>query len=161
MRCRNSWPISFAESHHRLVNQARKGTTFPYLVHPLRVAAILDRFGCNEDAVVAGFLHDTVEDACATYDEIAAIFWSQVAQLVERASEPDKSLSWDMRKQHTIERAKSEEDGDALDLIAADKLDNIRSLRETIEVRGHRTTAPFDRGERALSSTWARAVVER
>jgi (p)ppGpp synthase/HD superfamily hydrolase len=104
------------------------------------VAAILDGFGCSEDAVVAGFLHDTVEDAGATYDDIAASFGRQVAKLVEGASEPDKSAPWDMRKQHTIDRVKVEENADVLNLIAADKLDNVRSLRETIETRGREKT---------------------
>jgi (p)ppGpp synthase/HD superfamily hydrolase len=132
--------LAFAESRHRSAKQARKGTRFPYLVHPIRVAAILDGFGCSEDAVVAGFLHDTVEDAGATYDEIAASFGQQVAKLVEGASEPDKSAPWDVRKQHTIDRVKVEASAEVLDLTAADKLDNVRSLRETIEARGREKT---------------------
>jgi hypothetical protein len=41
----------------------RKGTTRPYILHPVAVARILEAHGFGEDLVVAGLLHDTVEDA--------------------------------------------------------------------------------------------------
>jgi hypothetical protein len=59
-----------------------------------------------------------------------------VATVVEKASEPDKSLEWRERKQHTIDRAAAEDDLDALAVIAADKLDNVRSLQETLRALG-------------------------
>ncbi len=157
--------LAFAESRHRAVKQARKGTDFPYLVHPLRVAEILDRFQCTEDAVVAALLHDTVEDAGASYDEIASSFGDRVAQLVEHASEPDKSLPWETRKQHTIDSAKTENDLDALDLVAADKLDNIRALQDTLRARGAKQTwAIFNADEKKQQwyyRTLAAALLER
>ena len=41
----------------------RKGTARPYILHPVAVAKILEEHGYHEDLVVAGLLHDTVEDA--------------------------------------------------------------------------------------------------
>jgi len=41
----------------------RKGTEIPYIQHPVAVAQILEGHGYGEDLVVAGLLHDTVEDA--------------------------------------------------------------------------------------------------
>ena len=52
--------FAFAAKHHD--QQVRKGTRLPYLTHPANVAVILTRYGCNEDTVVAGILHDVVED---------------------------------------------------------------------------------------------------
>jgi (p)ppGpp synthase/HD superfamily hydrolase len=47
--------------------QVRKGTAVPYIIHPYQVALILDRHGWPEDVVVAGALHDVLEDAkCET-----------------------------------------------------------------------------------------------
>jgi (p)ppGpp synthase/HD superfamily hydrolase len=43
--------------------QQRKGTTIPYIIHPYQVALILDRHGWPEEVVVAGALHDVLEDA--------------------------------------------------------------------------------------------------
>ena len=52
--------FAFAAKHHD--RQVRKGTRPPYLTHPANVAVILARYGCDEDTVVAGILHDVVED---------------------------------------------------------------------------------------------------
>src|SRR3954447_3708370 len=104
--------LAFAARAHSAVKQERKGTDFPYVAHPIRVAEILDRFERSEDVIVAGFLHDTIEDANVTADEIRATFGARVATLVTSASEPDKSLPWKMRKQHTIEQLEHEHDSD-------------------------------------------------
>jgi hypothetical protein len=132
--------LSFAVARHTAVRQARKGTQFPYVVHPIRVAEILDRYGYDEELVVAGLLHDTVEDAGVTFADLAESFGERVAALVESASEPDKTLDWRPRKQHTIERAAADLDSGALALVAADKLDNVRSLQETLRSRGEEET---------------------
>jgi (p)ppGpp synthase/HD superfamily hydrolase len=139
--------LAFAVDHHGAVKQARKGTVFPYVVHVIRVAEILDRFRYGEDVVVSGFLHDAVEDAGVTYDELTTVFGDRVATLVKKASEPDKCLEWRDRKQHTIDAIASEGDSEALGLIAADKLDNVLSIQETLRAEGEdRTWQRFNRG---------------
>src|SRR3569833_1393465 len=52
--------FAFAAKHHD--RQVRKGTRLPYLTHPANVAVILTRYGQDEDTVVAGILHDVIED---------------------------------------------------------------------------------------------------
>jgi (p)ppGpp synthase/HD superfamily hydrolase len=52
--------FAFAAKHHD--QQVRKGTRLPYLTHPANVAVILTRYGQDEDTVVAGILHDVIED---------------------------------------------------------------------------------------------------
>src|SRR5512132_3111 len=52
--------FAFAAKHHD--RQVRKGTKLPYLTHPANIAVILTRYGCDDDTVVAGILHDVVED---------------------------------------------------------------------------------------------------
>src|SRR3954452_23622147 len=52
--------FAFAAKHHD--QQVRKGTKLPYLTHPANVAVILTRYGRDERTVVAGILHDVVED---------------------------------------------------------------------------------------------------
>jgi len=52
--------FAFAAKHHD--RQVRKGTRMPYLTHPANVALILSRYGRDEKTVVAGILHDAVED---------------------------------------------------------------------------------------------------
>jgi (p)ppGpp synthase/HD superfamily hydrolase len=52
--------LAFAAKHHD--RQVRKGTRLPYLTHPANVAIILTRYGRDEQTVVAGILHDVIED---------------------------------------------------------------------------------------------------
>jgi (p)ppGpp synthase/HD superfamily hydrolase len=152
--------LAFAVDRHGRVEQARKGTAFPYVVHVIRVAEILERLPVGEDVVVAGFLHDTVEDAGVTYDELRVEFGGRVATLVEKVSEPDKTLDWRTRKQHTIHRIEREDDPEALMLKAADMLDNVRSIRETLRAEGEeRTWARFRRG-RADQHWYYRSLAE-
>jgi len=58
---RLSHALDIAQVIHR--GAVRKGTNIPYIEHPLAVALILESHGYPEDLVVAGLLHDTVEDA--------------------------------------------------------------------------------------------------
>jgi (p)ppGpp synthase/HD superfamily hydrolase len=52
--------FAFAAKHHD--RQVRKGTRLPYITHPANVAIILARYGQPDDVVIAGILHDVVED---------------------------------------------------------------------------------------------------
>jgi (p)ppGpp synthase/HD superfamily hydrolase len=52
--------FAFAAKHHD--QQVRKGTKLPYLTHPANVAVILTRYGQDEETVLAGILHDVIED---------------------------------------------------------------------------------------------------
>jgi hypothetical protein len=138
--------LEFAVLRHGAVKQERKGTEFPYVVHPIRVGEILDRFGYSDDLVVAGLLHDLVEDAGVALDELQT-FGARVAELVDKVSEKDKSLPWKPRKKQAIAALQQETDQDVLALVAADKLDNVRSLAETLRARGKDTWAIFNAGE--------------
>jgi (p)ppGpp synthase/HD superfamily hydrolase len=139
--------LTFAVERHGALEQARKGTDFPYVVHVIRVAEILHRFGYGEDVVLAGFLHDTIEDADVTDEELSAAFGPRVAELVAKASE-DKSLAWRARKQHTIDGVRGETDEEALAVVAADKLHNVQSIGETVRVEGREAAfGRFNGGE--------------
>jgi len=135
--------IQFASAAH--AGQYRKGTRVPYLIHPLRVAAILLEAGCAEDLAVAAVLHDTVEDCFVTLEQIRRLFGARIAELVAGASEPDKSLPWEDRKQHTINFLRTAPD-DQLLVCLADKLDNIRSIREDLALHGELAWLRFRRG---------------
>mgnify|MGYP001550993792 CR=1 FL=1 len=55
----------------------------PYLVHPLEVAGMLVDMQLDDVTVVAGLLHDTVEDTLTSLDEIKRLFGEEVGFLVE------------------------------------------------------------------------------
>jgi GTP pyrophosphokinase len=62
--------------------QVRK-TGEPYLIHPLAVAGILAQLKLDEASVVAGLLHDTVEDTLATLEDIEELFGKDIASIVD------------------------------------------------------------------------------
>lgn len=117
--------IEFAARAHS--GQLRKGTRLPYIIHPLAVARILIEHERPDPIVVAGILHDTIEDTPVTRAEIEARFGLEVADLVVAVSEPDKSLPWEERKRGTLETIRSGPEP-VVWIELADKFDNARSL---------------------------------
>ena len=80
--------------------QTRKGDgQLPYIVHPVTVALILSRYTGDEDTIIAGLLHDTLEDTHVTPEEIEREFGPKVRDMVQDVTESDlPGLSWDSRK---------------------------------------------------------------
>ena len=123
--------IIFATLKHE--GQKRKGTEIPYIVHPMEVMQILTEMQCTERVIIAGILHDTLEDTDTTPEEIEKLFGSDVLAIVQTESE-DKSKTWRERKQATIDHLKNA--GAETRLVCfADKLSNIRSMyRDKLEI---------------------------
>lgn len=84
----------------------RKGTDIPYISHPCAVGMILQKAGCSEEVVIAGILHDTLEDTETTERDLLDRFGPVVLEIVKGCSEPDKGASWEERKQHTLDELK-------------------------------------------------------
>lgn len=82
--------INFATKAHE--GQKRKSGD-PYISHPLAVADSLIQWGMDIDSVLAGVLHDTVEDTEATLDEIESLFGHDVSFLVDGVTKVSKARS--------------------------------------------------------------------
>jgi (p)ppGpp synthase/HD superfamily hydrolase len=131
-----------AEAHE---GQYRKNTKVPYIAHPAAVGFILQKAGYNDELVAAGILHDTVEDTELTLEDIEQTFGTKVANIVAGCSEPDKSLSWEERKEHTIQYLKTA--SEEIRVVAcADKLHNVRSIFDDVERDGETVWTRFKRG---------------
>lgn len=137
--------INFAAKAHR--NQKRKGTDIPYITHPFAVGMYLQKANCSEEVIAAGILHDTLEDTETTYNGLKEVFGDHIANLVLAASENDKSLPWEIRKQHTIEALK-EASIEEVQVIVADKLHNLKSIRTDLSENGDSIWQRFNRGKR-------------
>lgn len=135
--------MAASKSHE---GQYRKNTDIPYITHPVTVGFMLLKKGYSEEVVAAGILHDTVEDTTLTLDEIKREFGSNIADIVEGSSEPDKSLSWKDRKEHTIEFLKTASE-DVRAVVCADKLHNIRSIIRDYEQVGEEVWSKFNAGK--------------
>ena len=116
-------------------------------MHPVSVAELLEEYGYDDNVVAAGYLHDVVEDTKYTIEDIEKEFGKDIASLVMGASEPDKSLSWEERKQHTIDETKSLPLRNKL-VICADKINNLEDMMIKFEKNGTRDFSAFKRGEK-------------
>jgi (p)ppGpp synthase/HD superfamily hydrolase len=120
----------WATECHR--GQTRRGSGTPYFEHVAAVALILDRAGFAEDAVIAGLLHDVVEDTGATLADVAARFGPAVAEVVGHCSEVKTDAvgnkrPWIDRKRDHLD-AMADASLAARAVILADKLHNLISI---------------------------------
>ena len=84
--------IQFAALAHG--QQKRKGSEVPYLAHPFEVAQLLTAAAAPKELILAGLLHDTVEDAGVTLEQIEEEFGRAVALLVLSATEDKTRSTW-------------------------------------------------------------------
>lgn len=115
--------------------QKRKVDGDPYVTHPLEVGILLSQAGQDEDVVIAGILHDTIEDTHLNYDTIQTNFGKHIADLIAACSESDKSLSWLKRKTQYINGLEKASE-DVLIIVCADKVSNLSSIRKDLAQHG-------------------------
>jgi (p)ppGpp synthase/HD superfamily hydrolase len=163
--------FAFAAKYHD--RQVRKGTALPYLTHPANVAIILTRYGRDDDTVIAGILHDVVEDcvregwtAEMLEERIGEKFGTDVLDAVlavthRRMDEDGNEFDKHERKADYLRRLESASDR-ARWVCAADKVHNGSSILADLR----RTMDPdtvwnrFSAG-REGTIRWYRAVYER
>ncbi len=126
--------------------QKRRVSGLPYFVHPYAVGFLLAHFTDNEDVVIAGLLHDVLEDVPGmTAEKLEKEFGQEVARLVEEVTE-DRSIRitglaltrtsrWRAIKEEYLRRLSDDSEG-ALMIVAADKICNIRSLMDDYPKHG-------------------------
>ena len=163
--------LAFAAKHHD--RQVRKGTKLPYLTHPANVAIILTRYGRDINTVVAGILHDVIEDCIRDgytrqmlEQRIGDKFGSTVLETVlavtyRRHDDDGVELSGDERRADYLERL-ADANEEARWVCAADKLHNaasiISDLRRTVDPDS--VWSRFNLG-RAGTARWYRDVYKR
>lgn len=163
--------FAFAAKHHD--RQVRKGTKLPYFTQPANVAVILSRYGCGESTVVAGILHDVVQDSIREgstremlQQRIGEKFGDEVLSCLlavtqRRVDDDGVELSSDDTKTDYLERLASAPQP-ALWVSAAEKLHNANSLLSDLR----RTVDPDSvwsrtSGGRPVFVKWYRDVVNR
>jgi (p)ppGpp synthase/HD superfamily hydrolase len=147
-----------AYKYHR--SQTRKLGGAPYIVHILDVARLLlSEPGVSEDVVIAGILHDTLEDTSYTPQQLERDFGPHVLSLVQFATEPGKGhgttreerkRTWRARKEHTIQACASAS-RDQLLVLIADKLSNLTSLQEELHLQGDTIWTAFNASQEGIA----------
>ncbi len=137
----------FAAQKHR--GQLRQSGE-PYLSHPLNVAYILAEMNMDLDTIIAGLLHDTIEDTDTTYEDIAELFNEDVAFLVDGVSKISQ-IEFKSKEEKQAESFRKmlismSKDVRVIVIKLADRLHNMRTLdslkdekkrriaKETIEI---------------------------
>ena len=143
--------LDFAARKH--VGHRRKGLAAePYINHLAEVALLLAEatHGKDTELVMAGLLHDCIEDQGVRFEELTELFGADVAGLVGEVTD-DSSLAKAERKRLQVEHAphKSER---ARMLKIADKISNLHSMRSS-------PPKDWDVKRRREYFEWAKAVV--
>ena len=132
--------IIFATRKHD--GQVRKGTDIPYITHPMEVMMTLTVSLCPISVIVAGILHDVLEDTKTSPIEIIEQFGEDVLKIIAAESE-DKSKPWKERKQATIDHLPGAS-YDVKLVCCADKLSNLESMAADMEAVGDRFWERFN-----------------
>lgn len=150
--------------------QLRKDGRTPYVAHVYRVAMIVrDLFGCDDEAALAAaLLHDTIEDTPGDYDDVAAAFGTEVADLVAALTknmtlpEAVRERDYDDRLSRADWRARLIKLADVYDNLTdhATRTDEWADLNKPIS-KAHRALKLAERDEGAHPETARAAAVVR
>ncbi len=134
-------------------DQVRKGSGVPYVTHLLGVASLVGEAGGSEDQVIAGLLHDAIEDCIGTHpdirEQLATRFGKDVLAMVEACTDTDRipKPPWRERKEAYLAHLRARApDNPALLVSLADKLHNARSILRDYGDVGERLWDRFNGG---------------
>lgn len=136
-------------------SQKRKVSGVPYIVHPYSVAFLLAHYTDDEDVIIAGLLHDTLEDIPEYTEEMlreefgerACAIVKEVTEDFTQAEKEDHSIrgnNWRARKEKYLANL-SNDSQEALLVATADKIHNMRSALDEYRIHGDSVWEKFKR----------------
>ncbi len=154
--------IKFAtKTHNHYQQQKRKGKEIPYIAHPLTVGIILSLAKASEDVIVAGILHDTIEDSIdekkVTSEMIKERFGEEIMKLVLSVTEQDKSLSWEERKSEALKHIKNFSKDSVL-IKSADIISNTSELVDDYKKNGEDIFRHFNASKEKIIQNQLRII---
>ncbi len=143
--------------------QKRKGKDIPYITHPLIVGLILARVTRSEDIVVAGLLHDTIEDSVnekkMTLESIRKRFGNKVAKILNDVTEEPRTLTWVLHKKATVKKL-ANFTHDSLLVKGADVIANCTELIADFKKEGESTFRRFNVPKEHLIEHYVETIEE-
>lgn len=155
--------LIFARDAHNGVT--RKKSSVPFLIHPMEVATIVATISESQELLAAALLHDTVEDAEVSLEEIKERFGEKVYELVKSETE-DKHRdmlpedSWQLRKEESLEELKNSNSLEIKILWLADKLANMRSFYRAYIKKGSSLWEDYHQKDPSKQAWYYRKVLE-
>ena len=155
--------ISFAVKAHD--GMRRKKSDSPYILHPMEAAVIVGTMTDDQNLIAAAALHDVVEDAGITIEEIEARFGKRVRELVESETEDKRedlppADTWRIRKEESLKVLKNTDDVAVLIVWLGDKLANIRSIYRDFKVEGVEIWQKFNQNDVTQQEWYYRSIVK-
>lgn len=155
--------IIFATKAHS--GTFRKGTTTPYIIHPMETATIVSTMTSDKVILAAAALHDVVEDTDYAIDDIVKEFGEDVARLVSAESEDKRDdlpseATWKIRKQETLDHLKNKATKEEKMITLGDKLSNIRAIhRDYLEI-GDKLWNKFNQKDKSEHAWYYKSIAE-
>ena len=155
--------IVFATEAHD--GMRRRKSDAPYVLHPLEVAAIVGSMTDDQEVISAGVLHDVVEDAGITIEEIGEKFGTRVMALVASETENKREElppeeTWRIRKEESLEKLKNTDDIEVLMLWIGDKLSNIRAIYRDFCIEGDAVWDKFHQSDARVQAWYYTSILK-
>ena len=155
--------LEFAMRAHK--GQQRKGSSVPYIVHPIETALIAMTLTRDQDIIIASLFHDIIEDTRYSAKDIEDRFGSRIAHLVQMESEnkrkgQDASETWKLRKQEFIDGL-DEKSKDEKIIALADKLSNMRATRQGYLKNDEKFWERFHQKDKKMHGWYYRTVANK
>ena len=155
--------IAFAVKAHD--GMRRKKSDAPYILHPMEAAVIVGSMTDDQNLIAAAALHDVVEDADITIEEIEEKFGKRVRELVESETEDKRadlppSDTWHIRKEESLEVLKNTDDIAVLMVWLGDKLANMRSIYREWKKDGDSMWQHFHQKDPSQQGWYYRSIAE-
>ena len=154
--------IAFAVKAHD--GMRRKKSSAPYILHPMEAAVIVGTMTDDQNLIAAAALHDVVEDAGITIEEIEERFGKCVRELVQSETEDKRdhlppAETWRIRKEESLAVLKNTEALGVLMVWLGDKLANMRSLYRDWKVEGDAMWQRFNQKDARQQAWYYRSIV--
>ena len=155
--------IAFAVNAHD--GMRRKKSEAPYILHPMEAAVIVGTMTADQNLIAAAALHDVVEDAGITIEEVEEKFGKRVRELVESETEDKRAdrpptETWRIRKEETLAVLKNTEDIGVLIVWLGDKLANMRAIYRTFKEEGVDMWQNFNQKDVNEQAWYYRSVIK-
>ena len=155
--------IVFAVKAHD--GMRRKKSEAPYILHPMEAAVIVGTMTDDQSLIAAAALHDVVEDAGITIEEIEEKFGKRVRELVAAETEDKRAdlppeATWRIRKEESLEVLKNTDDIAVLMVWLGDKLANMRAIYRDFKVEGDAMWQRFNQKDAKEQAWYYRSILQ-